>query len=259
MASFEVDSLDGYTQLFFATFGVIVMIFVALFQVQSQSQPLSYSEAMVHDTPNSSMPRVSSRSTIISIEDDDDDVNTPLNLKIAFRNDRGGSYGAITRYENRSLLALEEEYLREYQEIRDGQLSAGGEASAHTPVAEGRTTTEGCDFSQSDNTTSPSAIDVFSMGGNITPLEVGSGEGEEMNSPATVRYHGTGRYPSGGSAIGIESGGKHSSNGRGWDKMGRVSLGDGFLSRGVLRMLKSLPIPRARDKEKDIAVLLQDI
>ena len=256
MASFEVDSLEGYT-LFCATLGVIVMIFVAFFQVQSESQPLSYLEAMVHHSPNSSMPRVSSRSTIISIEDDDDD-EMPLNLKIAFRNDRGGSYGAITRYENRSLIALEEEYLREYQEIRDGQLSAGGEASAHTPVAEGRTTTEGCDFSQSDNTTSPSAIDAFSMGGNITPL-MGSGEGEEMNSPATVRYHGTGRYPSGGSAIGIESGGKHSSNGRGWDKMGRVSLGDGFLSRGVLRMLKSLPIPRARDKEKDTAVLLQDI
>ena len=56
---------------------------------------------------------------------------------------RKAKYGAITRcgdIERNSLTCEEEYWYLEYQEIREGSLSAGGEAGAHTPVA--NTTTE---------------------------------------------------------------------------------------------------------------------
>lgn len=254
MIPLELDSFEGYT-LFTLLVLVIVVVFYILFEIQAQSpsQSMTMITQQIEERPESSilvgaqaltmtMPRVSSISSIVDEED------APLNLTIAFRNDKrgGSSYGAITRFDTSNLLALEEEYLyREYQEIRGEHLSAGGEASAHTPVD--RTTTEGGDFSFETTTNSPSAIDLFSMG-HMTPLEMEEGSTGALLSPAAVLVNGTRRDQSSASAASAETSGSHSNNsssGGSW--RGRLSTGDGFLSRGVLRLLKR---PFRRDKDK---------
>ena len=155
------------------------------------------------------------------------------------------NYGAITRYEisDKKILALEEEYLiREYCQIREGALSCGGEASAHTPVA--NTTSEGMTPKYTSINSPVSVNELYRTNsmGYMSPEDVSleAGELKSPNSHSISRSSAVLIPQTRALSPEVKKEIRSMKEKTSWRKRYGVS-DSGFLSREVLNLLKMRP------------------